>query len=333
MKHTALLTATLLLLFFFSQLIGLFIISEYIDIEETSLTGNTTLNQELYFIAPPEVENESFSFLYLLIPILLGTIILVILAKYNLFSVWKWWFFISIVLALFIAIHPFVSRVFESFLLSLLIAIIFAYLKLKKPHFVTHNVTELLIYGGIAALFVPMLNVLSVFILLFLISIYDVIAVNMSKHMILMAKFQTKHNAFAGLQLPRNFLSFSKKKHSSVLSEEKMTSLSKKHSAEKKLYKSDSSLEKTTKETSSSSSSKESFAILGGGDIAFPLLFSGVVLKTYGLFLFSIITSFGALLGLLFLFLISKRGKFYPAMPFITIGIFSSFFLGFFLLV
>ena len=62
-------------------------------------------------------------------------------------------------------------------------------------------------------------------------------------------------------------------------------------------------------------------AILGGGDIAFPLLFSGVILKTMG-FLPAIITSLTAAIALLILFVAAEKKKFYPAMPFITLGCF-----------
>jgi len=60
-------------------------------------------------------------------------------------------------------------------------------------------------------------------------------------------------------------------------------------------------------------------AILGGGDIAFPLLFTGVILKTFGLWQALIIIPFTAL-SLFLLFYKGKKDKFYPAMPFITAG-------------
>lgn len=60
-------------------------------------------------------------------------------------------------------------------------------------------------------------------------------------------------------------------------------------------------------------------AILGGGDVVFPIITSGIVLLTWG-FIPAILVSIGATLGLAFLFYISQKGKFYPAMPFITLG-------------
>ncbi len=60
-------------------------------------------------------------------------------------------------------------------------------------------------------------------------------------------------------------------------------------------------------------------AILGGGDIGFPMLFSSVVFLTYGL-IPALITTLTATIALFILLIISKKNKFYPAMPFIGAG-------------
>ena len=62
-------------------------------------------------------------------------------------------------------------------------------------------------------------------------------------------------------------------------------------------------------------------AILGGGDIGFPLIFAGVVLKEWGLWQ-SLIIPFFALAGLALLLYYAEEKKFYPAMPFISAGCF-----------
>ena len=61
--------------------------------------------------------------------------------------------------------------------------------------------------------------------------------------------------------------------------------------------------------------------MLGGGDIGFPLIFAGVVLKEMGLWQ-SLVIPFFALLGLGWLLFIADEEKFYPAMPFISVGCF-----------
>ena len=109
------------------------------------------------------------------------------------------------------------------------------------------------------------------------------LAVWKTKHMISMAKFQFKSKLFAGLSLPYNT---------------KEVNVDKKVKAKK-------SINRT--------------AILGGGDVAFSLIFSGVILKNFG-FISAIISSLTAAIGLFVLFLLAKKKKFYPAMPFVTLG-------------
>jgi presenilin-like A22 family membrane protease len=68
---------------------------------------------------------------------------------------------------------------------------------------------------------------------------------------------------------------------------------------------------------------KVNVAILGGGDVVFPIIAAGVVMLTPGFgLLYSLFVIAGAASGLLFLFIYSEKKKFYPAMPFITAGIF-----------
>ena len=72
---------------------------------------------------------------------------------------------------------------------------------------------------------------------------------------------------------------------------------------------------------------KKKDAILGWGDIGFPLLFAGVVLKTSG-YLDAFIIVIASTLALLGLFIWSKKNRFYPAMPFLAAGCFLGYFLG-----
>ena len=66
---------------------------------------------------------------------------------------------------------------------------------------------------------------------------------------------------------------------------------------------------------------KISLAILGGGDVIFPIITAGVFMRAYGIIPALLIIA-GALAGLTFLFTITKKGKSYPAMPYISVGIF-----------
>ena len=76
-----------------------------------------------------------------------------------------------------------------------------------------------------------------------------------------------------------------------------------------------------TKSQLKKSKIKVNLAILGGGDVIFPIICAGVMLKTMG-FWPAVLVILGAASGLGYLFIAAEKKKFYPAMPFITAGIF-----------
>lgn len=310
MKHTIRITLILLAVFILAQLVGLAIVNEYIDVKESAATGVTTVRQETYEVVrvePPKVENESTSFVFILIAVLIGTGLVLLIIKFGKKRLWKLWFFLAVLLCLLIAFSPFIHKFLKAFLpgvvsytyyVTFAIALLFAFFKTFRQNVYVHNFTEIFIYGGLAAILVPIINIFSVVILLILISAYDVYAVWKSKHMVTMAKFQKSENLFAGLVIP-----YSSKEEKTTKKEKIVLPAPAKH------------LEVTETQEPHS-------AILGGGDIAFPLLFSGVVLKTTGLFTNSFIIVATTAIALAILLLIGKKDRFYPAMPFISAGCF-----------
>ena len=153
-----------------------------------------------------------------------------------------------------------------------------------------------MIYPGIASVFVPILNVWTIVSLLVLISIYDMWAVWHSGIMQKMAKYQIHTlKVFSGFFVP-----YVSKKVRQQINKWKQ-SMTKKQLDKKKI--------------------KVNVAILGGGDIVFPIITAGVMLKTLGL-ASAIFVILGATLGLAYLFFAAEKKKFYPAMPFISAGIF-----------
>ncbi len=273
MKHNISVTLILILLFLTSHFIGLFIVNNYLPKEKNLPLG----------IEKPQFE-ERTSYIPIFIAIILATVVALILVKFAAFRLWKFWYFFSILITLLISFGAFIPE-----LIALLLAIVFALLKTFRNNVIIHNFTEVFIYGGLAAIFVPILSIWSIVILLILISIYDFIAVWKTKHMVSMAKFQMKSKMFAGLSVPYSVKHLGNNKGVSKLR-------------------------------------KVQEAILGGGDIAFPLMFSGVMLRNFG-FLSAIITSITAALALLVLFILAKKKKFYPAMPFISVGCFVGYFI------
>jgi presenilin-like A22 family membrane protease len=288
MKHSLKITIIMLTIFLLAQFIGIGIIYNYIDTGKSLETGETVF-KELPIGERPPVE-EGTSFIFIILAVLIGTGLLLLIIKYNWIWIWKIWFLLAVVIALTIA-----GTAFMKAEIALVLALGFAIWKIFKPNVWVQNITELFIYGGLAAIFVPMFNMWSVTILLVLISIYDAYAVWKSKHMITLAKSQTKAKIFAGLMIPYTL-------------GKNVSKTVKKKIKDKK---------KTTKKVSI----KVRTAVLGGGDIAFPLIFAGVILKEIGLWQ-ALIIPFFALLGLGILMWKGKEKKFYPAMPFISAGCF-----------
>ena len=265
MKHNLTIIILIALMFLASHLVGLVIINNYLP--KKLATGEVVETKLPYNIERPPLE-EKTSYIPIFITILFATILALVLIKFKALLLWKIWFFISITLTLGIALSAFINQIY-----ALIFAIILALVKLFKPQVIINNLIEIFVYGGLAAIFVPLFNITSIIILLFLISFYDAYAVFKSKHMIKLAKFQTKAKIFTGISLP---------------------------------YKAGKGKRVTT-------------AILGGGDIGFTLFFSGVILKEFNI-VAAIITSFIITLSLIVIFILGKKGKFYPAMPILSLG-------------
>lgn len=291
MKHALPVTVTLLLLFIASHLIGLAVINNYVDTEK-SAEAHEVIWKELPSIAGVRMERPDLaptqSVAYIITAIIIGTLLILLIIRLNAVLLWKTWFFLAVTVCLNFALAAFLSP-----LKSITISVIAAAWKTFKPNIIVQNLTELFLYGGLAAIFVPILSqgpalvsIGSAFALMVILSFYDAYAVWKSKHMITMAKFQTKSGIFAGLLLPSKGLTMPAKK-----------------------------IGKNVKTTMK----PVKIAVLGGGDIGFPLLVSGTVLAEFG-WAHALLVSSGAAASLLILLLLSQKNKFYPAIPFLTVG-------------
>jgi len=314
MKHNLKITIILLSMFVITQLIGLYVLNvnpfEITQVVNGTLTNVT--NPSLSWIQPPEIQEQSdFSSYFgsLIISFVIAILLLFLLTKFKIGIILKGWFFIVVTIALFITINAIAINSplgeFVGSLYFIIPALIFAlglsFIKLFKHSFIVHNLTELLIYPGIATVFVPILNIWSVIILLILISIYDMWAVWHSGIMQKMAKYQIDNlKIFSGFFVP-------------YISKKLKMQMKNSKGKKKKI--------------------QVNLAILGGGDVVFPIITSGVIFNTgivqifnwkpfIGGFWPAIFVIAGATLGLTLLFLFSEKKKFYPAMPFITGGIF-----------
>ena len=295
MKHNIKITFFLLSMFIVTQFIGIFVVNHYIQ------AGNNLP----YGMSPPQAEQESdffTSFLpSIIIAFIIAIVVLFLLIKFNAEAVLKVWFFVVVAIALGITFSSLLPNFAKKELFVLIVALPLAFFKIFQRNFIVHNATELLIYPGIAAVFVPMLNIWTIIILLILISFYDMWAVWHSGIMQRMAKYQiNKLKVFSGFFLP----------YASKQVREKIRNMKKSELKTKKI--------------------KVNLAILGGGDVIFPIITAGVALKTLGLGAALLVIA-GATLGLAYLFFSAEKKKFYPAMPFITIGIFVGLIISYFL--
>ncbi len=291
MKHKLSVTILIVLIFLLSQFIGLYALNVNAKVVRTP-AGETIVEHEDTVIGErPDLQGPE-TFVYILFAILIGTGLILVLVKLGKINIWKAMFFFAVWMTCSITIGVFIDP-----LLSLAISFLLAFFKVYKPNVWIHNLTELFIYAGIAIIFVPLLDVVWASLLLLSISAYDMFAVWRSKHMISLAEFQTKSRAFAGIMLSYRV------------------------KLKGKIAKEKAKAEKTGEEFKN--------AILGGGDIAFPMIFAGVVMDsmmgTLGkslAFLYTLVIP--AIVGV-FLFLLlalAKKDRFYPAMPFLTAGCF-----------
>lgn len=297
MKHNWKITAILLLMFVVTQFIGLYVVNYYSPVRVIDGNIIDVESPDLPFgMESPDIENESDYFFRvlpsLIVAFIIAISILILLTKFDASFILRLWFFGVVVIALslsFVAIVPWLRAITW---LAMVVALPLAYVKIYRKNLLVHNLTELFIYPGIAAVFVSILNIWAAIVVLIIISVYDMWAVWKSGIMQKMAKYQMDRvGVLAGFFIP----------HVSKKVREKIRKMSKKDLKNKKV--------------------KANVAILGGGDVVFPIIASGVILKTWGLFP-AICVIIGATLGLAYLFFFAKKKKFYPAMPFISVGIF-----------
>tara|TARA_Y100000310_G_C20647402_1_gene797427 strand:+ start:1067 stop:2062 length:996 start_codon:yes stop_codon:yes gene_type:complete len=319
MKHGLKITLILLSIFLLAQFIGIAVLYNYIDVDKSKTAGKTIF-QELPIGERPPMDEQT-SFIPVIIAVLIGTGILFLLIKYKVYFLWRLWFLMAVVLALLVSWAAFIKPAYALFL-----ALAFGLWKIFRPNILVHNFTEVFIYGGLAAIFVPLFSLWSVSILLLLISVYDMYAVWKSKHMIVLAKSQAKAKVFAGLLIPYSIKGLVKKgikKSKKITKKKEVKKSSKKvkttnHKAHKGIK---NIFEKKKTKLSKKELKNIRTAVLGGGDIGFPLIFTGVILAKMGLWQSLIIPIFSGA-ALLLLLLKGESKKFYPAMPFISGGCF-----------
>ncbi|UCD20606.1 MAG: hypothetical protein JSW08_02405 [archaeon] len=333
MKHNVKVTVIILVMFLISMFIGLAVIGSYDNFfgksaQEAAKEKNVSVEKpELSFVVetvPEPIEfKRTIDVVSVIVSILIAIAIAVglffLLTRLRINVVLKGWFtvivFICLVIALTMILYSVMGgpkSLFTLFgrtvalgeVIAIPLAAFLTYFKIKKRDMIAHNLSELLIYPGIAVIFVPILNVLAAAILLILISVYDMIAVWKTKHMQALAKYQITHlKIFSGFFLP-----YAGKKEKAKIKRIRSKAKAMKSKKKREIF-----LKKQKVNLN--------VAALGGGDVAFPLIFIGTILITHG-FLPALTVVLTTLLALGLLLFFAKKGKFYPAMPFLSAGCF-----------
>ena len=200
---------------------------------------------------------------------------------------------------LFLSVSFFSSLIFfESFLpepFPLILVFLLIFWWIKNPIILNQNLLIIFSLAGIGASLGSVLKPEAVILILVILSIYDIIAVYKTKHMVKIAKEMIETGTILGLVSPTEFTGFLK----------------------------------STKEIKPG---EGKFLILGGGDVAFPLIFS-VSLLELGI-LKSLIVAIFSLFGLFanFLFFLKQRErKAIPALPLISLFSIFGYLITFFL--
>ena len=286
MKHSLSVTIGLILFFIVVQLasLGLFLM----DIHTATITRN---NESIVLVYHPSTamgarptQRDLSAILYIAVLIAISTIIALFIIRFKHRLSLKLFFFLAFLTAIAIALGVLMNH-----LLAILLAALLSFIIIKYPNPLTINISQLLSIPGIVVLLAPLFKPIYAFLLLVIISIYDYISVNYTKHMITLAT-NTKDIPL-GVVIPYN----------------------------KEQWISKVRIKKR---------GKSRVAMLGGGDLAFPALlmasfaqytFLSLHTKLYA-FLYSLPILIGSVAGLVVLLWTGKKNKFYPAMPFLTIG-------------
>jgi presenilin-like A22 family membrane protease len=298
MKRNLKIAIILLSIFLITQLLGVYVVNFYLNPLEKIPYGFD--NSQLTSSQTPGIYTQIlFSFI---ISLIIAIVLIFFLIKIKSNWIMKIWFFIVVCLALGVTLNVFIRQLgfIEASKMALAIGLLFGYFKVFRRNIIVHNFIEMLIYPGIGAIFALMFNLWVAIIILLVISVYDIIAVWKSNIMMKMANYQIKSvGVFGGLLIP-----YANKKM-----KEKIKLL-------KLRFKDKQIPESVIKK----SKIKVNIAVLGGGDMAFPIMAIGVFFKTFQNIPATLFVILFAALGLSYILFFGKK-KSYPAMPYLTAGI------------
>jgi presenilin-like A22 family membrane protease len=160
---------SLLGIFLFSHIVGILAGYQY---QQTALSQGTAV-----------VNQQASSGFYLFGLILVATLLMILLYKFDFQRIIKLWF----LSAIFITILLFFLAFFPPFL-ALGFAVAGFIVRKLVPDLWTRNLIDSLSYAGAGALFGAMIGVIPALILLGVLSLYDILSVFWTKHMVSLVK-------------------------------------------------------------------------------------------------------------------------------------------------
>ena len=181
MKHSIKITAVIVLMFLFAQLIGLLLINSFDnhfgEKAEAAIERGDYVppDESVLEIVPEKVEPKTTTDVAsivggIVIAVLIATAIFFLFLKVKVTIVLKVWFsfvvFVCLSVALALFFYPLIGKtLFTLFgrgisfaeIVAVPLAGILTFYKIGKRNIIIHNLTELFIYGGLAILFLPLL--------------------------------------------------------------------------------------------------------------------------------------------------------------------------------
>lgn len=275
-------------------LVSLFLITNFLG-----LMAAQNLQQVEEIQETAEQNQSAASGLYIFLLIGISTVLLLALYKINAQLVIKAWFG----LAMFVSTLIFFQSFFTPFAALVITAIIIAARFLVDDPGVMNALT-IFAFAGFGAFFGSILGFEAIIALMVVLSIYDYFSVNISKHMVALAKFGMQTNTFMGFTYP---------KEEGGMQQGDVDDIEDLEPVE------DSDESSRTAASQGEAAKKRGMGVLGGGDIVIPLAFAAALLPDFGI-LPAAVSILGAATGLTFLLMKAQEGKFYPAVPPVAFG-------------
>jgi presenilin-like A22 family membrane protease len=272
-------------------LISMFLVTNFLG-----LMAAQNLQAEEAIQETKEQNESAASGIYIFVVIGVSTAILLILYKYNIQFIIKAWFALAILLSTLIFFYA-LFRPLTALVLTL--AVMGVRYFWDDPAII--NAMTVFAFAGFGAYFGSIFGLEAILALMLVLSVYDYISVNISKHMVALAKFGMQTNTFMGFTYP--------KEEGGIDME----------NGDLQDLEPDESAETAEQDAAEDAAGNGGMGVLGGGDIVIPLAFAAALLPAYGA-IPAMVSIVGAATGLTFLLVKAQRGTFYPAIPPVVAG-------------